>query len=474
MICGGGFRRVLGQAGVATLAVLLILSIPGTAQAAPADLDPSFGQGGYAIVQANAACIQGCVELAGSYADALALQPNGGIVLGGSNGYIGARSGFPHVPGALVRLQSDGTLDNGFGGTGGIVDAPFGVTEVRANARGGLVVSGTAESGRAGIQRYTPDGILDGFYGSHGVKWLAGVEPGMRDRRGRYLAFVTIAVPPTYTEGGTTRLDVRRRLTSGKRDAGFGFRGYTPLPHSRGASPLALAAMPDGGLIAAFAPKRKTSSDLSSLILFEHVTPDGKLDRAFGEHGVAHLQLPGEVDDVTMATRDGRVFLAVGEQRETKILGGDEILVLAKYTAAGQLDRYFGDAGLARSKLTSSARYRGISPRAITFDARGDLIVVGEHRIRAVDTLAGDGFVARYTPQGRDCSFGSGGLAIDRNLGTANAVAVQRDGRIIVVGGLGRFLAARFMGGGSPRACRISRGGVRGGYASPGRPTRTG
>jgi hypothetical protein len=34
-------------------------------------------------VQANKACVPGCVEFGGSYADALALQPDGGIVLGG-------------------------------------------------------------------------------------------------------------------------------------------------------------------------------------------------------------------------------------------------------------------------------------------------------------------------------------------------------------------------------------------------------
>jgi hypothetical protein len=58
------------------------------ASSAPGDLDRSFGRGGYVRVQTNAGCLKVCVEFGGSYADAVALQPDGGIVLGGYNDYI--------------------------------------------------------------------------------------------------------------------------------------------------------------------------------------------------------------------------------------------------------------------------------------------------------------------------------------------------------------------------------------------------
>lgn len=453
MISAGGFRRALGWVEVATLAAaLLILLAPAAVWAGPADLDPSFGEGGHAAVQVNAACLRGCVELAGSYADTLALQPNGGIVVGGHNEYIGARSGFAYVPGALVRLLSNGALDTSFGGTGGIDNTPFAVTDIRVNARGGLVASGEME-GRTGIQRYTVGGVLDGFYGSNGVRWLPGQEAGQRDSRGRYLAFVTVVVPATDYAELTTRLDVRRRLPSGRRDVRFGHRGYVSLPGSKAASPLALAIEPNGGVIVAFESNGRVRSAGPSLIFIERLTPTGKLDRAFGERGIAHLQLRGEAGDARMTTRNGHVFLAVGERRGTRILQGEEGLTLADYTRGGRLDQHFGNGGIAHSKFTAGARYSGVSPRAIAFDAHGDLIVVGQHHIRTTDTPAGDGFLARYTPEGRDCSFGAGGLAVDDGLGAASAVAVQPNGRIVVAGGLGRFLAARFMGGGTPRVC---------------------
>jgi hypothetical protein len=76
--------------GYLATVILLAALVAGTsAWAALGDLDPSFGQGGHMWVQTNAGCLtRGCVEFGGSYADAVALQPDGGIVLGGHNDYI--------------------------------------------------------------------------------------------------------------------------------------------------------------------------------------------------------------------------------------------------------------------------------------------------------------------------------------------------------------------------------------------------
>ena len=85
-----------------------------------------------------------------------------------------------------------------------------------------------------------------------------------------------------------------------------------------------------------------------------------------------------------------------------------EELVLADYTSAGWPDRSFGKNGAARSWLTAE-HLSDVDPRAIGFDTAGDAIVVGELPKRTVDVPLGTGFIARYTPHGRDCSFGAGG-----------------------------------------------------------------
>jgi uncharacterized delta-60 repeat protein len=435
-----------------TLAVSLALLVTPAAWAAPGDLDSSFGQGGHTVVQVNKACLRGCVEFGGSYADALALQPDGGIVLGGYNNYIGAGAPRDAVPGALVRLRPNGTLDTSFGGSGGIVNTPFEVTDIHANARGGLRVIGEAGQ-RTGVQRYTSSGVLDGFFGDRGVRWLPRRAEGRQDAAGRTLQVVTIVVPATDYDAQTTRLDVTRLLPSGKRDTRFGYRGYAALPHSTGAALAEVAPQRDGSVIVAFDSEGHALPSKSRLFL-ERLTSAGKLDRTFGKRGIVRAPLKGRNYSATIfSAPDGHILLAGGEQRGAGVLEGDDYLVVADYVRTGRLDHRFGKGGIARSKVATGERYLSVSPRALVFDSSGDMIVVGQLRVRTVDTPAGDGFVARYTPRGRDCSFGTGGVVVDTRFGAANAVAIQPNGRIVVAGWGGGFLAARYMGGGRPRTC---------------------
>ena len=457
-ISTGTRRRCLHHcwaASVGILATLLTLCLPVSALARPGDLDHSFGEDGYALVQTNKSCLRGCVEFGGSYATALAQQPDGGLVLGGYNAYIGAPHVVEPTPGAIVRLTPNGKLDTTFG-VGGIDGTPFAVNEIFTNIHGGLRVVGEAAMGRLASQRYTADGLLDGTYGSHGLK-LGPAIAGRRDARGRYLDFVRLRVPPTFSEPSTTRLDVTRLLPSGARDMHFGHRGYVQLLGSKGDFPIALAAEPNGGTVAVFEKGWIDSPPSFSQLFLEHITPTGKVDRDFGRSGIASMRLKGTAGAALITMHHGHILLALGERRATQVLTfeGEEDLVLADYTNRGQLARRFGVGGIARSKFPSAARDRGISPRATVFDAAGDLIIAGKRQVHTIDTPAGDGFIARYTPQGRDCSFGTRGLIVDEGIGAADAVVVQRDGQIVIAGWgrRKRFLAARYMGGGRPRTC---------------------
>jgi hypothetical protein len=62
--------------------------------------------------------------------------------------------------------------------------------------------------------------------------------------------------------------------------------------------------------------------------------------------------------------------------------------------------------------------------------------------------------LARLTPKGFDCSFGPSGVVIGEAPGSANAVAVQADQRIVIAGERDHeVMAARYIGGGKPRTC---------------------
>ena len=134
---------------VATLAAALLTV--GPAAAAPGDLDPTFGTDG--IVQTNVGSPSG--------ANDLVIQPDGKIVVVGSPPYGGNM--------ALARYLPDGSLDPTFG-SGGIVVGPPGIANaVALQADGDIVVGGSGASFAFTLARFLPDGSPDLGYGVDGV-----------------------------------------------------------------------------------------------------------------------------------------------------------------------------------------------------------------------------------------------------------------------------------------------------------------
>src|SRR5438034_997582 len=97
-------RHIHPALAMAVVALAFVTAaLPGAAVAAPGDLDPTFGSGGKVLTDLRPA----------SYdtAQAVALQPNGKIVAAGFSDAAAAS----HNDFALVRYNSDGSLDMGFG-----------------------------------------------------------------------------------------------------------------------------------------------------------------------------------------------------------------------------------------------------------------------------------------------------------------------------------------------------------------------
>lgn len=126
-------------------------------------LDTSFGTGGKALTEPTLAI------------QALALQPDGKILLGGGNG-----AGL-----AIRRYNTDGTLDTGFGSGGTKIDdvrksTPDDVLGLAVQSTGKIVVAcrlGATNSLPAALwalRRYGSSGSLDTAFGSSGMVSSAG------------------------------------------------------------------------------------------------------------------------------------------------------------------------------------------------------------------------------------------------------------------------------------------------------------
>ena len=211
-------------------------------------LDQSFGSAGKAIVDFGGR----------EYAAALAVRPNGAVVVAGTTM---SQSGGYDV--ALARLTSDGRLDDTFG-VGGRVVTDFGRTEILGDValmpNGSIVVVGTLPLAVAGgdflVARYRPNGDLDR---SFGVAGRIATDFGL----GQDAAFGVQTRPDgtILVAGRTSRTDwpltfdnfaLAQYDTHGRLDGEFGTAGLVVTDFGQSADEArALAFLPGGGVVAA-------------------------------------------------------------------------------------------------------------------------------------------------------------------------------------------------------------------------------
>jgi uncharacterized delta-60 repeat protein len=97
----------------------------------------------------------------GDFPAALAIQPDGKLVVAGS---VSAGQVL------VTRFEADGSLDSSFGSAGRIVtDADHGAVSVALDAEGRILVLAPQH-----LFRFLADGRLDDTFGDHGVVALAG------------------------------------------------------------------------------------------------------------------------------------------------------------------------------------------------------------------------------------------------------------------------------------------------------------
>jgi uncharacterized delta-60 repeat protein len=322
-------------------AILLLRFLPdGT-------LDPSFGTGGRVwsdLVTLDTplkGAVVGDVALGSSSATAVALQPDGKIVVGGST-QSGASTAF-----AVLRYLPDGRPDEAFG-SGGLVITDFdpgtndGVAALSLLPDGRILAAG-AGGNAAGLARYRPDGELDPTFGPNKDGTLTtkgrgvlnalslGVEPGGK----LLLAGQAGAV------GGPYDFGVARFSGDGVLDDSFGDRGVVSTDlGSTGEWAAGVAPGPGGTVVAAGASG-------SSFAVVRYLQ-DGKLDKGFGAGGVtkAGPDLGGAHALVPLA--DGRLIL-VGE----RLVGETREVTIARYRPDGAVDTTFGQGGAVGTDVTA-------------------------------------------------------------------------------------------------------------------------
>ncbi len=388
------------------------------AQAAPGDLDPSFGTDGRVTT-----------ALAGSdaVAEDVVIQPDGKLVVAGWIREVSAGSSSFLV----ARYDTDGTLDGSFG-NGGLATANVGsgsvAKAVALQPDGRIVAAGqtTDFPGTFGLARFNADGSLDASFGSEGtVITNVAFNSSLRDVAVQTDGKIVVG-GGNGDAGAAPNFALVRYLANGTLDATFGSGGVVSTNFGHGGSAEALAIQPDGKIVeVGHASLTTYPFDALALVRFN---ANGTLDADFGTGGkvLTTFQGGGSGSDVVLAS--GGKILAAGWARTNT---GDGGFGLARYEANGALDTTFGDNGVVYTNFGGSFDVA----RTLAIAEDGAIVAAGHW---VTPSFSGDFALARYTQAGvLDESFGTGGKVttdFDGASEAANAVVIQDDGRIVAAG----------------------------------------
>lgn len=404
---GDGLDRALRS--LALMFVLLarvVLSAP--ASAAPGDLDPSFGTGGWVAIHFVGAPYVAAADVV--------VQPDGKIVVAGT-----AFNRF-----AIARYLPSGDLDSSFGNAGKTLisfkPARSRAFAISVESDGRLIVArsvggGPHERAAMAVARLLPDGSLDPTFG--GGDGRASVH---------FNASVDALAVEVRADGGVLLAGSRWGL--GRSRAGFAIAHLTPtgvLDTSSGSAGRATCGIGrysidevafDGSMVVA------TGAGPGRFVV-ARCNVNGLPDLSFASKGFRRFELGpnGDVSFTHVAVdQEGRIVVG---------LGGVGSCSVVRLTTAGSLDTTFSSDGVA------TVGYYDCSGN-VTVQVDGKIILDGGTPVGAASG-EDNCFFARFAGDGSpDPTFGSDGSVVVPGPGglptyPCGSSLVQPDGRIVAL-----------------------------------------
>jgi uncharacterized delta-60 repeat protein len=418
------FRFLFNVKHFSTTLVLTIVltNLQNPAWAADGDLDTSFG-GGDGIVTT---LIAGTDD---NESYSVVIQGDGKIVVAGYS-WIGSisRSDF-----ALVRYDTDGTLDTSFG-TGGQVTTNFGssseIRSITLQSDGKIVAAGVSDDNFA-IARYNSNGTLDNTFSGDGK---------LTTDIGSFDGISSIAIQSdgkiVAVGGSGNNFAIARYGTNGDLDNTFSGDGKLTTDFGSSLESFeSVVLQSDGKIVAA------GYSD-GNFAVARYAT-NGDLDNTFSGDGKVTTNL-GAIEEInSIALQSDGKIVAAGYS------GSD--FFIARYKTNGDLDDTFSGDGIVTTDIDSSD------------DGLNSVVVQSDGKILTAGYTDNAGFsylmvIARYNTDGTlDLTFSGDGIqttAVGSSDDSATAIALQTDGKIVAAGyseyGSGfEFAVVRYLGSSS-------------------------
>ena len=315
------------------IAALINLLTANPVAAAAGDLDTSFGSGGKVIT-------------AGGPIFSVAIQSDGKIV-GAGSGNNGTNLDF-----MLLRYNSNGTLDDSFG-VGGKVSTPINddndqAVDLAIQSDGKIVAAGNSEDGSGDDQfalvRYNTDGTLDTSFGSGGK---VSTNVGVGDDIALSVAIQSdgkvVAAGYSKSDGNLSNISLVRYNADGSQDATAGFFGMKVTDISDRDRANSVVIQSDGKILVG----GSSASAGASGVLVRYST-NLSLDASFGLGGIVITPV-SSVDSVAIQS-DGKIVAA-----GYKSNGIYNDFALMRYNSNGTLDSDFGAGGEVITSFGSNA-----------------------------------------------------------------------------------------------------------------------
>jgi uncharacterized delta-60 repeat protein len=364
----------------------------------------------------------------------LAIGPTSSPVAGG-----GVAGGV-----ALVRYNSDGSLDSGFG-TNGIVTeflpSVGGVADGVVDASGRIVVLSSANSGGSSVVfRFLSNGVLDTSFNTTGYSNVISVKPTSLtlDTNGNIL------VGGIYYPGKRGAYGAVVRLTSGGTlDPSFGLGGQVTVTALGDVSGLTTESVNSVNYILAGGGNQ-----------IVRLGTNGAIDNTFGGGtSAATTTLCGFGYNIWVLKTDAAGnILAVGSGPATS--GGSRKIGVTRFTANGILDTTFGfnaPTGSNKTGFTILDLFGSTNTAysaTVFADGSGDFAVGGSADVPSGTNISHYYFVAKYDSTGVLVpSFNNSHGVVALDWGSANNFTVGRqdsglivepsDGKLVVGTGTG-------------------------------------
>jgi uncharacterized delta-60 repeat protein len=393
-------------------------------------LDSTFGQGGAVGVDFG-------IE---AYAAQVALQTDGKIVAVGGTSVSSTPDGDDW---SIARVNANGSMDTSFGSNGKIImdwggayDEAFSVVvqnDGKILIAGDVTINGNQN---AAVIRLNTNGTLDSSFGNGG-KVIVDFYDTPHDfyrtsdtfRQIRLDSQGRILLGGTAATANGNRMAVVRLNTNGTFDSTFGSGGkviLNSLVNQVDAQTEGMIIQSDGKIVLA-GLSATTSSGSSNDYAIVRLKTNGALDSDGGSGGFVRFDWYNDWDLAWGVAQqaDGKLVIT-GEI----VKGGEYAIGTLRLNTDLTLDSSFGQGGKVLMDYNPNQPDVG---RDVMIQPDGKILVVGRLFNRSSD--AG---IIRYNPNGTlDTSFGNGGTAtfdLSGYFDSAEGLAIQPDGKIVIAG----------------------------------------